>query len=266
MRRWGLESSRFDERYEISGLGGLSGVRWCLHTAYKNAKYQQKILKSCCCSLAQSCLTLCDLVDCGTPGLPVLHHFLKLAQTHVHWVCDAIQPSRPLSAPSPPAFKDPASGSFLMSWLFTSGAQSIGASASASVLPMNIQDWFPLGGTGLISLQSKGLLRIFSPTPQLKSMNSSVLSFLYGPTRTSIHDYWKTIASTRRTFVGKVMSLLFNLPSRFVVIDTDCNLLRNNRRMRKTQSSKHWGEPLPTCRFCIQPHYHSWIRVKEMIH
>ena len=73
--------------------------------------------------------------------------------------------------------------------MHSSGAQSIGASASASVLLMNIQDWFPLGWTGLISLQPKGLLRIFSPTPQLKSISSSVLSFLYGPTPTSIHGY-----------------------------------------------------------------------------
>ena len=108
--------------------------------------------------VVQSCPTLCSLVDCSTPGFPVLRHLPKLAQTHVHWVCDAIQPSRPLSSPSPPAFKDPASGSFLMSWLFTSGAQSIGASASASVLSMNIQGWFPLGLAGLI-LQSKGLLQ-----------------------------------------------------------------------------------------------------------
>ena len=84
----------------------------------------------------------------------------------------------------------PASGSFLMSWLFTSVGQSIGVSASALVLPMNIQDWFPLGLTGLISLQSKGLSRVFTNT-QFKSNNSSVLSFLYSPTLTSIHDYWK---------------------------------------------------------------------------
>jgi len=83
----------------------------------------------------------------------------------------------------------PASGSFPMSQFFTSGGQSIGVSASASVIPMNIQDWFPLGWTGLIFLQSKGLSRVFS-TPQFKSINSSVLSFLYGPTLTSIHDYW----------------------------------------------------------------------------
>ena len=85
----------------------------------------------------------------------------------------------------------PASGSFPMRQFFTSGGQSIGASASTSVLPMNNQDWFPLGLTGLISLQSKGLSKEFSPTPQFKSINSLVLSFPYSPTLTSIHDYWK---------------------------------------------------------------------------
>ena len=77
-----------------------------------------------------------------------------------------------------------------MSQLLASGGQSIGASASASVLPVNIQAWFPLGLTDLISLQSKDS-QVFSPTPQFRSMNSSALSFLYGPTLTSIHDYWK---------------------------------------------------------------------------
>ena len=84
----------------------------------------------------------------------------------------------------------PASGSFLMSQLFTSGGQSIGASVSASILLMNIQDWFPLGWTGWISLQSKGLSRVF-PTPQFRSINSSALSFLCSPTLTSIYDHWK---------------------------------------------------------------------------
>ena len=84
----------------------------------------------------------------------------------------------------------PAPRSFQMSQLSASGGQSIGASASASLLPMNIQDWFPLGWTGWISLQSKGLSKS-SPTPQFKSINSLALSFLYGPTLTSIHDYWK---------------------------------------------------------------------------
>ena len=84
----------------------------------------------------------------------------------------------------------PASGSLQMSQFFTSGGQSIGVSASASVLPMNIQDWFPLGWTGWLSLLFKGLSRVFSST-KFKSINSSALSFLYSPTLTSIHDYWK---------------------------------------------------------------------------
>ena len=79
---------------------------------------------------------------------------------------------------------------FLMSQLFASGGQTIGASASTSVLPKYIQDWFPLELTSWISLLSKELSRVF-PTPQFKSINSSVLRFLYGPTLTTIHDYWK---------------------------------------------------------------------------
>ena len=84
----------------------------------------------------------------------------------------------------------PASGSFLISQFFTSGGQSIGASASASVLLMNIQGWFPLGLTGLISLKSKGLSRVFSNTTVQKHQ-SSAFSLLYGPTLTSIHNYWE---------------------------------------------------------------------------
>ena len=84
----------------------------------------------------------------------------------------------------------PASGSFPVSQFFTSGGQSIRISASASVLPMNIQDWFPLGWTGWISLQAKVFSRVFSNTT-IKSINSSVLNFLYSPTLTSIRDYWK---------------------------------------------------------------------------
>ena len=106
---------------------------------------------------------LWDPMDCSTPSFPVLHHLLEFAQTHVHWVGDAIQPSHPLLFSSPPSLQSfPASGSFPVSQFFTSGGQSIGASASASVLPMNIHGWFPLGLTGLISLQSRGLLRVFS--------------------------------------------------------------------------------------------------------
>ena len=84
----------------------------------------------------------------------------------------------------------PASGSFQMSQFFASGGQSIGVSASAWVLPVNIQDCFPLGWTGWISLLSRASQE-FAPTPQFKSINSLALSFLYSPTLTSIHDYWK---------------------------------------------------------------------------
>ena len=104
-------------------------------------------------------------MDCSIPGFSVIHYLPELAQTHVRWVGDAIQPSHPLS----PTFSFclqsfPASGSFQMSWLFISGGRSTGDSASASVLPMNILDWSPLGWTGWISLQSKGLSRDFSNT------------------------------------------------------------------------------------------------------
>ena len=84
----------------------------------------------------------------------------------------------------------PAAGSFPMSQLFAWGGQNIGVSASTSVLPMNTQDWSPLGWTGWIALQSRGLSRIFSNTT-VQSINSLVLSFLYSPTLTSKHDYWK---------------------------------------------------------------------------
>ena len=174
------------------------------------------------------CPTLCDPMDCSTPGFPVLHYLLEFAQTHVHWVSDITQSSHPLSPPSPteifPSIKvfsneltlcirwpefwsfsfsiSPSNKylglisfkidwfdlltlqgilkSFPVSQLFASSGQSFGASVSASVLPMNIQDWFPLGWTGLISLVFKGLFKS-PPIPQFKSINSSGLSFLYGP-------------------------------------------------------------------------------------
>ena len=107
--------------------------------------------------------TVYDALDCSTPGFPVHHQLPELTQTLLHRVGDAIQPSHPLSSPSPPALNlFPASGSFQMNQLFTSGGQSIGVSALPSVFPMNTQDWFPLGWIGWISLQSKGLSRVFS--------------------------------------------------------------------------------------------------------
>ena len=138
-------------------------------------------------SVAQSCLTLCDPMDRSTPGFPVHHQLLELTQTHVHPVGDAIQPSHPLSSPSPPAF-NLSQNQGLFQWI--SGGQSTGVSASTSVLPMNTQDWSPLGWTDSISLQSKDSQES-SPTPQFRNINSLALSFLYSSTLTSIHDCWK---------------------------------------------------------------------------
>ena len=113
-------------------------------------------------SVAQSCPTLCDSMDCSMPGFPVHHQLPELTQTHVHWVSDAIQPSHPVIPFSFCLQSFSASGSFPMTQLFASGGQSTGV--SASVPPVNTQDWFPLGWTGWISLQSKRLSRVFSNT------------------------------------------------------------------------------------------------------
>ena len=114
-------------------------------------------------SVSHSCL-LCNPMDCNTPGFHVHHQLPRSAQTHVHWLSDAIQASHPVIPFSSCLQSFPASGSFPVSQFFASGGQSIGDSASVLVLPMNIQDWFPLGWTGWISLQSKGLSRVCSNT------------------------------------------------------------------------------------------------------
>ena len=122
---------------------------------------------------------LCDHMDWSTPGFPVHHQVLEFTQTHVHWVGDAIQPSCPLPSPSPSTFSLPQhQGLFPMSQFFTSGGQNIGVSVSASVLPINIQDWFPLGLTALI-LQSKGLSRVFSNTTVQKHQFFSAQLYLW---------------------------------------------------------------------------------------
>ena len=140
-------------------------------------------------SATESCLTLWDPMECRTPGLPVHHLFPELAQTHVHRVGDVIQPSHPLSSPSPSAFcLSQYQG--LFKW--------VSFLHQAKVLEFQLQhqsfQWVPPSGwTGWISLQCKGLLKVFSNT-KFKTINSSVLSFLYSPTFTSIHDTGKTIA------------------------------------------------------------------------
>ena len=142
-------------------------------------------------SVAQSCLTLCDPMNCSMPGYPVHHLLPELAQTHVHQVDDAIQPSHPLSSPSSPAFN-------------LSQHQGLFRELSSShqvakALELSFQQW-----------SFQWIFRVYffyhwlvwyscclrdsqelSPIPQFKSISSSVLSFLYDPTLTSIHDYWK---------------------------------------------------------------------------
>ena len=114
------------------------------------------------CSDAKLYPSLWDTMNCRKPGFPFLHHLPELAQTHVHWVSDAKQPSHPLSPPSPALSLSQHQGLFQWIVFFIAGGQTM--KTSAPVLPMNIQGWFPLGLTELISLLSKRLSRVFSST------------------------------------------------------------------------------------------------------
>ena len=142
-------------------------------------------------SVAQSCPTLCNPMNHSTPGLPVHHQLLEFTQTHGHRVSDAIQPSHPLWSPSPPAPNPSQHQSlFPMSQLFAWGGQSTGLSALASFLQTTPRT--DLLQNGLVgSPCSPRDSQESSPTPQVKSINSSVLSFLHSPPLTSIYDYWK---------------------------------------------------------------------------
>ena len=140
--------------------------------------------------LSLSCLKFCDPMECSMPGFPVHNQSPELAHTYVHRVGDAVQPSHLAVRFTSHLQSFPASGSFPASQFVGSGGQSIGLSASASVLPMNIQDCFPLGWTGLISLQSRQLSES-SSTPQFKRFNSLTPSFLCSPILTSMYDSWK---------------------------------------------------------------------------
>ena len=169
-----------------------------------------------CCSVAKSCPTLCVPMNGSMSGFPVLHYLSEFAQMNVHWIGNAYpQPSS--SLPAPQSF--PASGFFFsVSWLFASGSQSIGVSASASILSMNIQDWFLLGLTSLISLQTKRLSRVLSKTTIRRHQFFSTQSFLWSNSHICTWLLEKTIALTIWTYVNKVMSLLFNTLSRSVIV------------------------------------------------
>ena len=139
-------------------------------------------------SVVQSCLTLCDPMNCSTPDLPIHHQVLELAQIHVHQVGNAIQPS---AVPFSSCLQSsPASGSFPMSQFFASGGPKYW-SFNFRISPSNEYSGlisFRIDCLDLLAVQDS---QESSPTPQFKSINSSVLSFLYSPTLTSIHDYWK---------------------------------------------------------------------------
>ena len=182
-------------------------------------------------SVAQLCWTLWDLMGCSTPGLPVHHQLPEFTQTLVHRVSDAIQPSHPLLSPFPPAFNHSQHHRLQMSQFLASDGQSTGVSTSASVLPMNIQDWFTFRMDWLDLLAVQGTLKSLL---QHHSSKASILRRSAFFTVQLSHPYMmyfhilcififhifttgKTIALTRRTFVGKVISLLFNMLSRLVI-------------------------------------------------
>ena len=173
-----------------------------------------------CCSVTKSCWLFQPhgpqhaRLPCSTPSPEICLNSCPWSQ----WWHPTISSSVAPFSSSLPSF--PASGSFPVSWLFTSET-----SASAPVLPVNMQGWLPFWLTGLISLLTKGLSKIFSSTT-VQNINSSVLSLLYGPTLTSIHLYMttgKTIALTIQTFGGKVLSPLFNMLSSFVTTSLSRN-------------------------------------------
>ena len=182
---------------------------WCFHSS-------TKIKQLCCwCSIAQLCLTLCDPMDRNTPRFPVHHQFPELAQTHVHRVGDAIQPSHPLSSPSPPDF-------------YLSQHQSLFKHVDAlhqvaKILELQHQSFHWIFRVDFLydrlvwSPWSSKNCQESSPTPQFKSSNSSVFSLLHSPTLTSIHDYWKNHSFDYTDLCQQSNVFAFYTLSRFVI-------------------------------------------------
>ena len=180
-----------------------------------------------------------------------------IAQIHVLQVSDAIQPSHPLSSSSPPAF-NLSQHQDLFKWVSSSYQV-------AKVLELQLQhqsfqwifrtDFLYDGLVG--SPWSSRDFQESSPTPQFKSINSLVLSFLHSPTLTSIHDYWKTIVLTRQIFVGKVMSLLFNMLSKLVRVKGCCWMKRRGDSwpLEKKNSIRGQRQGLIAQSFCVIKFY-----------
>ena len=169
----------------------------------------------CCCSVPRSCLTLYDPRNCSTSGFPVLHHLPKFAQTYVHWAGDAIQPSHPLLSPSPHAF-NPSQHQGLFQWSALcirwpkSWSFSISPSKEYSGLISFRMDWFDL-------LAVQGTLKSLLQHDSSKASILQCLSFFILQLSLPYMTTGKNIALTRWTFVGQVLSLLFNMLSRFVI-------------------------------------------------
>ena len=150
-------------------------------------------------------------MNCCTPGLPVHHQLPEFTQIHVHRVSDAIQPSHPLSSPFPPApspSQHQSESTLCMKWPKY-------WSFSFSIIPSKEHPGLQNGLVG--SSRSPRDCQQSSPTPQLKSINSLVLSFLYSPTLTSVHDHWKNHSLDQMELCWQIMSLLFNMLSRLVI-------------------------------------------------
>jgi len=165
-------------------------------------------------SVTQLCPTLCDSMDFSMSGFPVHHQLLELTETHVHWAGDAISSSViPFSSC---LWSFPASGFFQMNQFFTSGGQILEFQLQHQSFQWIFRTDFLYDGL-VGSSCSPRYSQESSPTPHFQSINSLVLSFLYSPTLTSIHDSWKNHSFDRQTFAGKVMSLLFNMLSRLFI-------------------------------------------------
>ena len=172
----------------------------------------QYILYNCCCSVIKPCSTVCNPMDCSRLLCPplssrVCSNSCPLSQ----WCYLTISSCSVPFSSCPQSF--PASGSFPMSRFFASGGQSIVTTASPSVLPVNIQGWFPLGLVWPCILRDSQEL---SPAPQFESVNSLALSLLYDPTFTFIHDYWKNIPLTIWPLLAK-RSLCFLIPCLYLM-------------------------------------------------
>ena len=180
-RKYEFYYLKFKKKVEKGGLEKNKNTLQC--------KYSRFYVINCCCSVVHSCLNLCNPRDCSTPSFPVLHCLPELFQSHVHW---PMMPSNHLILCHSLLLLFlifPAFGSIPISQLFASSGQSIVSSISASVLLVSVQGWFLLRLTGLISLQSKRLSRVFSSSTVWKHQFFSIQLSLWS--NSGIHDYWK---------------------------------------------------------------------------